>query len=116
MIEYIIGFLFFGYFILILVGLGLMTKGIFTLTDAANSAQLADSTTITMINAIPTDTKFTDVEKQRLISYIPKVTNPNVSGTLINMSSNDVTASKITLISMWIFIGIFIVFVAYAIS
>jgi hypothetical protein len=116
MIEYIVGFLFFGYFILILVGLGLMTKGIFTVTDAASSSMVADATTITMLNAIPTNTSFTDDVKKKLISYIPNVTTPNVSGTLIHMSNTDITVSKITLISIWVFIGIFIVFAAYAIS
>lgn len=116
MIEYIVGFLFFGYFILILVGLGLMTKGIFTVSDAASSSMVADATTINMLNAIPTNTSFTDEVKTKLISYVPKVTGSNVSGTLINMSNTDVIVSKITLISIWVFIGVFIVFAAYAIS
>ena len=115
MIEYIVAFLFFGYFILILVGLGLLTTGIFNVSDAASSAMVQDSTTITMINAIPTDASFTDAVKQKIITYIPTVTTPNVSGTLIHMSNTDITAAKITLISLWIFIGIFILFAVYTI-
>ena len=119
MIEYIIGFILLGYVLLILVGLGFVTYGIFNLSNATVPVEQQNAVLVDYVKGKPitpssTDATgktitygYTDAMKTAELAAIPTVTKDVSTGKIIyELGYNETVVGKITVVSLWIFITI----------
>jgi hypothetical protein len=105
MIEYIVGFILLGYFILILVGLGFVTHGIFNLSNDTVPKEEQDAVLKKYVESKPITATYTAVMKTEELAALPKVTIHEPTGKIIyTLGKNETMVGKITIVSLWIFI------------
>ena len=114
MFEYFIYFCLFGYLILVLTGLGILTKAVFNISSGTTMGSVANQSVLDYINIKPLATNYSAVDKANEIAAVPKITIPQSNNdTLINLSGTDFMVSKIALISVWILIIIETLFLVF---
>jgi len=109
--ELILGFLLVGYVILIFVGFVFITYGMFNLTSNKIPAKVANDAAAAYVRLKPTNTAYTaDMQKIELAD-IPKLDIDIEGGqSIMQLSDTNIAVAKVTLISLWIFIVIGIMF------
>ena len=109
--ELILGFIIVGYVILIFVGFVLITYGMFNLTSDKLPGQIANDAAAAYVSKKPTNTAYTaDMQKLELASIPPLDITVSGGQSIMTLSDTNITVAKITLISLWIFIIIGIMF------
>lgn len=105
----IIGFIIFGFIILIFTGIGILTNAIFNITE--DKILEHDKNIIESIKTIPTSTVLTQLQINEIINRIPKTQSISLGKNIINIGGFNLKFIKIILIILWIFmiIGIFLI-------
>ena len=117
MLEIIFIIILVGYFILILVGLGFLTYGMFNLTTGTVPKIINDASIENYIKTKPTASNYTEKDREAEAKTIPTIETAVPNGDIvISLDSSRTIIAKITLISLWIFIGIGVImsFVGFA--
>ena len=103
----------FGFIVLVLTGLGILTKALFNLTTCGCSGSTVNQTKIDIINAIP-DTSFVVGGKSAAISSVPTVATIVMTDDLkIKLNNTELIICQISICVFWIIILIaFLSFIA----
>ncbi len=117
MIEYIIAFLIVTYVIFMIVGFIFITYGMFNLATDKVPKTTKDAVLTKYINGKKTDDKDYTIEKQKIeLGSLPDIEVEEPTGKLnMTISSNEIMVGKVTLISIWVFIIIGIMFAVVSI-
>ena len=117
MIAYIIAFLIVTYVIFMVVGFIFITYGMFNLATATVPKTIKDAVLTQYIKGKKTDDKDYTLEKQKIeLGSLPDIEVEEPTGKLnMTLSSNEIMAGKVTLISIWVLIIIGIMFALVAI-
>jgi hypothetical protein len=115
MIEYIIAFLIITYTIFIIVGFIFITYGIFNLSTDTVPKNIKDAVLTNYIKGKTLTATYTKSDQDVELAALPDIPTSEPTGKLMFTLSNDsIIASKVTLISIWVFIIIGIMFGIFA--
>ena len=111
-VEYIVGFIIVGYILLVLVGFIFITYGMFNLASETIPQNEVNSVLTAYVKDKSINATYTSQMQASELANLPTTPRNVPTGTLnMTLSNNEIIIGKITLISMWIFMIIGIMFV-----
>jgi len=116
MMEIIGGIILLGFVILVLTGLGILTTAIFNSKEITDTVLTKDPRYLEYIKNKPTSNSYSEADKAKEIASLSNDYSL-ITGTgkyIIKLSSINLTVSKISLITFWILIAIFVLVLIFS--
>ena len=98
----IVGVIIFGFVVLVLTGLGILTKAIFEIEEGKTLGQDADI--VAKIKSIPTSALLSQAQIEAIAVLYPQTKNIGTGENIIKLEGANLTVAKISLITFWILI------------
>lgn len=107
--QILVGTIIFGFIILVLTGIGILTTAIFGISEGKVLQQ--DPNAIANIKAIPTSATLSQAQLDEIIKSYPTTNIGTGKNNIIDLNGINLSITKISLIAFWIIITLGLMFI-----